>query len=56
MAVFFNKVEKANPLDRKASKKWYAVLKSISLTSEKEVAKLVADETTLNRPSFGASL
>ena len=49
MAVFYNKVEKVNPSDRTAPKKWYAVLKSISLISEKEVAKLVADETTLNR-------
>ena len=49
MAVFYNKVERANPSDRTAPKKWYAVLKSISLVSEKEVAKLIADETTLNR-------
>ena len=49
MAVFYNKVERANPADRMAPKKWYAVLKTISLVSEKEVAKQLSDETTLNR-------
>ena len=49
MAVFYNKVERGNPANPAAPKKWYAVLKSISLISEKEVAKQLSDETTLNR-------
>lgn len=48
MAVFYNKVEKANPANRE-EKKWYASLKRIHLVKEKEVAKQIADETTINR-------
>jgi predicted histone-like DNA-binding protein len=36
-----------NPLDK--TKKWYLTLKTISQISEKEAAKQIADETTLNR-------
>ena len=48
MAVFFNKVERAIPRNP-GEKKWYAALKRISLVKEKQVASLIADETTLNR-------
>lgn len=48
MALFFKKVEKVNPRDTKAPKKWYAVLKSIGLKREKEIAVLAADGTTLD--------
>jgi predicted histone-like DNA-binding protein len=48
MSVLFNKVERANPQDRGAHKKWYPNVKTISQVSEKEVAKSIADETTLN--------
>ncbi len=49
MAVFFNKVEKSNPLKPNEPKKWYASLRTVSQISEKEVAKLISDETTMNR-------
>ena len=49
MAVLFNKVERGNPADKTAPKKWYPVLKTISRVEEKEVAKQISDETTLNR-------
>jgi hypothetical protein len=48
MSIIFNKVERANPQDRTAPKKWYPTLKTISQVGEKEVAKEIADETTLN--------
>ncbi len=48
MAVLFNKVQRGNPMDKEAPKKWYAVLKVINQLTEKEVAKQIADETTLN--------
>lgn len=49
MAIFFNKMQRStNPSDKNASKKWYPVAKSISPATEKEVAKIIADETTLN--------
>ena len=49
MSVFYNKAERGNPGNPLAPKKWYAVLKRINLVREKEVAKQIADETTLNR-------
>ncbi|MDR2627780.1 MAG: HU family DNA-binding protein, partial [Dysgonamonadaceae bacterium] len=49
MPIVFNKVERANPQDRTAPKKWYPTLKTLSQVGEKEVAKEIADETTLNR-------
>jgi DNA-binding protein, histone-like, putative len=48
MAVLFNKVERINPQDRTAPKKWYPSLKTIKQVQQKEVAKEIADETTLN--------
>jgi len=48
MALFFKKVEKINPRDTKAPKKWYATLKSIGLKKEKEIAVLAAEGTTLD--------
>ena len=49
MAIFFNKTQRStNPSDKNAAMKWYPRVKSISLASEKEVAQLISDETTLN--------
>jgi len=48
MAILFNKVERGNPSNAAAPKKWYPVIKSTGLVREKELAKLLADETTLN--------
>jgi predicted histone-like DNA-binding protein len=48
MALFFKRVQRVNPSNPTAPKKWYPILKSIGLVKEKEVAKLLADETTLN--------
>jgi predicted histone-like DNA-binding protein len=48
MPIFFKKVLRGNPSNPAAPKKWYPILKSVGLVKEKEVAKLLADETTLN--------
>jgi predicted histone-like DNA-binding protein len=48
MSLFFKKVQRGNPSNPAAPKLWYPVLKSIGLVKEKQVAKLLADETTLN--------
>ncbi|MDR0873409.1 MAG: HU family DNA-binding protein [Prevotellaceae bacterium] len=56
MSIFYNKVERGNPQDKTAAKKWYPSLKSVRLVGEKEVAKLVADETTLNRKEVEMAL
>jgi predicted histone-like DNA-binding protein len=46
MAVFYKKVQRANPQTR--VQKWYLVLKSLGTVKSKEVAKQMADETTMN--------
>lgn len=48
MPILFNKVKRGNPAKPQAPRKWYPVLKSTGLVREKQVAKLLADETTLN--------
>ena len=48
MAIFFNKVQRVNPRNPKGDRKWYPVLKSIGKVDEHDVAKMLADETTLN--------
>jgi predicted histone-like DNA-binding protein len=48
MALFYRKVQRGNPSNPAAPKLWYLILKSVGLVKEKEVAKLLADETTLN--------
>jgi predicted histone-like DNA-binding protein len=56
MPILFNTVERANPQNKTAPKKWYPSLKSISMVREKEVAKLIAEETTLNRKEVEMAL
>jgi predicted histone-like DNA-binding protein len=48
MALFYKKIQRGNPSNPAAPKLWYPILKSIGLVKEKQVAKLLADETTLN--------
>jgi len=48
MPILFNRVQRRNPTDPSAPKKWYAVLKRVVQVREKEVAKQISDETTLN--------
>ena len=49
MPILYNKVRRVDPRDATAEKSWYPVIKSTGLVREKEVAKLLSDETTLNR-------
>ncbi|MDR3269883.1 MAG: cadherin-like beta sandwich domain-containing protein [Tannerella sp.] len=48
MPVFYNKVERGNPANPSIPKLWYPVLKSTGLVKERDVARLLAEETTLN--------
>jgi predicted histone-like DNA-binding protein len=48
MAVFFNKVQRSDPRDPAAPRKWYLILKSLSTKRTKEIAQRMADETTMN--------
>lgn len=46
MAIIYDKVARKNPQTKEAV--WGATVKTIKQVGEKEVAKLIADETTLN--------
>jgi len=48
MPIFFNKTERGNPGNPDAPRRWYPVIKSTGLVKEREVARLLSDETTLN--------
>jgi predicted histone-like DNA-binding protein len=48
MAIFFNKIERINPMKRDEAKKWYPSLKTVAQLQQREVAREIADETTLN--------
>ena len=48
MAIIYDKVQRRNPERPMLPKKWYAVVKSVAQVSEQEVARQIADETTLN--------
>ena len=49
MPIVLNKVERGNPMNKDAAKKWYVTVKTVTQMKETEVAKQIADETTLNR-------
>jgi predicted histone-like DNA-binding protein len=48
MPLFYKKVQRGNPSNPAAPRLWYPILKSVGLVREKKLAKLLADETTLN--------
>ncbi len=48
MSIILKKVQRVNPADKKAPKKWYAVQHTLGMMDESEVAAQVAEETTLN--------
>ena len=48
MAIFYNVVSRKNPLNHDQPPKYYATLKSVGRVGTRELAKQVADETTLN--------
>jgi predicted histone-like DNA-binding protein len=48
MPLFFNRVLRGKPGAPANEKKWYLVLKSVGLVRTGNIARLTADETTLN--------
>jgi predicted histone-like DNA-binding protein len=48
MSILLNRVQRGNPADPKAPKKWYAVQHVTQRLDETDVAKFIAEETTLN--------
>lgn len=48
MTLIYNKIQRGVPGKPDEPKKWYISLKSLGQVGEKEVARQLADETTLN--------
>ncbi len=48
MAILVKPVQRANPIDEKAPKKWYVTQVTAAQVDETQVAMDLADETTLN--------
>lgn len=48
MGILIKAIQRINPRNKSAAKKWYAVQNSAGLVDETKVAELIADETTLN--------
>lgn len=48
MAVFYNKMQRKNPSKPAEPAKWYPVLRRVEMMKEKDVARHISDETTLN--------
>ena len=48
MSLYYNVTQRVNLQDPQCPKLWYPVLKSVGILREKDVAMLMADETTMN--------
>ncbi|WP_304250040.1 HU family DNA-binding protein [Parabacteroides gordonii] len=48
MGILVKAIQRINPRNKDAAKKWFAVQNSAGLVGETKVAELIADETTLN--------
>jgi len=48
MSILYSKVQRVNPQDREAAKKWYIVPNRVELKSEKEIAAALTKNTTLS--------
>ena len=48
MSLLFNPAQRVNPAAPEEPKKWYPVIRSTGMKKERDVAKEIADETTLN--------
>ena len=48
MAILYSKIQRANPQDREAAKKWYIVPNRVEQKSEKEIASALTKNTTLS--------
>ena len=48
MSILYNAIQRHNPNDANAPKKWYLILKRLKLRRTLDVAKAISDETTLN--------
>ena len=49
MSILYSKVQRVNPRDLTAPKKWYIVPQRVEQKTEKEIAEALTKNTTLNR-------
>lgn len=49
MSILYSKVQRINPRDLQAPKKWYIVPQRVGRKSEKEIAESLSKNTTLSR-------
>jgi len=48
MAILYSKIQRANPQDREAAKKWYIIPNRVQQKTEKEIATALTKNTTLS--------
>ena len=56
MTVKYNVIERANPMDREAPKKFYPSIQATGRLSVRELAALAADRSTLTETDFIAAI
>ena len=49
MSILYSKIQRINPRDLSATRKWYIVPKHVEQKTEKEIAEALTKNTTLNR-------
>ncbi len=56
MAILYSKVQRFNPRDIEAPRKWYIVPSRVKLKSEKEISEALTKNTTLSRGEAGMAV
>lgn len=56
MSVKYNLIERANPLDRAAPKKWYPSIEASGRLTVRQLAAIAADRSTLTETDFIAAV
>jgi len=56
MSVKYNLIERANPLDREAPKKWYPSIEASVRLTLRQLAAIAADRSTLTETDFIAAV
>lgn len=56
MSVKYNLIERANPLDREAAKKWYPSIQASGRLTLRQLAAIAADRSTLTETDFIAAV
>lgn len=49
MSILYSKIQRVNPRDPGAARKWYLIPKRVEQKNEKAIAEALAKNTTLSR-------